>query len=150
MGCILIPPINEDLHGKRSTVRISSGHSHQRPYQNFAFSSRQCVFSLFLSFFLGRPPNFALNENLGVEIAPRDLLGHIIPTNQARGPKLENVPLWARSTKSPDESTGLLAYPSLRWLAPLTRLLAPPCLLCSLLCLLAHFTHSRAHGTVND
>ena len=52
--------------------------------------------------------------------------------------------LWYRSAKNPDESTGPLARLFARSLAPLTRSLAPPCLLrsratlCSFGCLLAH------------
>ena len=46
-------------------------------------------------------------------------------------------PLWARSTRNPDVGTGPLAR-------PFTRLLAP------LICLLAHFAHSRARGKVID
>ena len=39
--------------------------------------------------------------------------------------------LWARIIKNPDESTGPLARPFARSLAPLTRSLAPDCSLCS-------------------
>ena len=53
-------------------------------------------------------------------------------------------------------STGPLACPFARLLAPLTRSLAPDCslrlcpLLHSLVCSLTHFAHSLACGTVND
>ena len=67
--------------------------------------------------------------------------------------------------QTPDESTGPFARPFTHLLAPLTCLLAPPCLLCSLhtrsatlahslvhslILLLAHFTHSLPHGKVFD
>ena len=61
--------------------------------------------------------------------------------------------LWSKIIKNPDCSTGPLARPFARSLAPLTRLLAPDCLrplLRSLTCSLAHFAHSLARGTVND
>ena len=64
--------------------------------------------------------------------------------------------LWARITKSTDWSTGPLARPFARSLAPLTRSLAPDCSLRSrpplrsLVRSLAHFTHSLARGKVND
>ena len=51
--------------------------------------------------------------------------------------------LWARSTKNPDKSTGPLARSFACSLTPLTRLLAPPCLLCSR-------AHSLTCGTMND
>ena len=92
---------------------------------------------------------------------------------------LRSKTLWARITKNPDCSTGPLAYPFARLLAPLTRSLAPDCslrsrpplrslvrslacygllaslapsaaLTCSLVRSLAHFAHSFARGTVND
>ena len=65
-------------------------------------------------------------------------------------------PLWARTIKNPDESTGPLACPFAHSLTPLTRLLAPQRLLClrallrSLICSLAHFAHPLAHEIVND
>ena len=52
--------------------------------------------------------------------------------------------------------TVVLGHTVVRSLALLTRLLAPPCsvrsraLLRSLICLLAHFAHSRARGKVNE
>ena len=58
------------------------------------------------------------------------------------------IALWARSTKNPDCSTGPLARPFARSLAPLTRSLAPDCSLCSrpplrsLVRSLAHFARS--------
>ena len=64
--------------------------------------------------------------------------------------------LWAKSTKTPDFSTGPLARPFARSLAPLTRSLALDCWLrsrpplCSLVRSLAHFAHFLARGTVND
>ena len=67
--------------------------------------------------------------------------------------------LWARINKNPDVSTGPLARPFARPLAPLTRLLdphnslysrAPLCSLIHSLAHFAHFTHSLARGTVND
>ena len=66
-----------------------------------------------------------------------------------------SLPLWARTTKNSDWSTGPIACPFARLLAPFTHLPAPHYLLrsraplCSL-CSLAHFAHSLAHGTVND
>ena len=57
--------------------------------------------------------------------------------------------LWARSTKNPDVSTGPLARPFARSLAPLTRSLAPHCSLCSR-ALLRSLAHSFARGNVND
>ena len=64
--------------------------------------------------------------------------------------------LWFRSAKNRDVSTGPLARPFARSLAPLTRSLAPDCSLRSrppprsLVRSLAHFAHSLARGTVND
>ena len=64
--------------------------------------------------------------------------------------------LWSITAKNTDCSTGPLARPFARSLAPLTCSLAPPCSLClhallrSLVCSLAHFAHSLARGTVND
>ena len=64
--------------------------------------------------------------------------------------------LWYRTNKSRDASTGPLACPFARSLAPLTRSLAPDCSLRSrpplrsLVCSLAHFALFRASGTVND
>ena len=66
------------------------------------------------------------------------------------------MPLWSRTAKNPDESTGPLARPFARSLAPLTRSLAPDCSLRSrpplrsLVRSLAHFARSLARGTVND
>ena len=63
--------------------------------------------------------------------------------------------LWLITAKNTDRSTGPLARPFARSLAPLTRLLAPDCSLrlCPplrlLACSLAHFAHSLAHGKVN-
>ena len=57
--------------------------------------------------------------------------------------------------QTPDESTGPFVRPFTHLLAPLTCLLAPPCSLRlrtplrSVVCSLAHFTHSLARGTVN-
>ena len=67
-----------------------------------------------------------------------------------------NTPQWVRSAKNRDVSTGPLARPFARSLAPLTRSLAPDCSLRSrpplrsLVRSLAHFAHSLARGTVND
>ena len=67
-----------------------------------------------------------------------------------------NVAQWARITKNPDKSTGLLARLFARSLTPLTRSLAPDCSLClcpllrSLVCSLTYFAHSLAGWTVND
>ena len=64
--------------------------------------------------------------------------------------------LWSITAKNTDCSTGPLACPFARSLAPLTRSLAPDCSLCSrpplrsLVHSLAHFTHSLDRGTVND
>ena len=64
--------------------------------------------------------------------------------------------LWSRITKNPDVSTGPLARPFARWLAPLNRSIALPYLLClraplrSLVCSLAHSAHPLARETVND
>ena len=69
--------------------------------------------------------------------------------------KLTNS-LWSITAKNTDCSTGPLARPFARSLAPLTRSLAPDCSLRSrpplrsLVCSLAHFAHSLARGTVND
>ena len=66
------------------------------------------------------------------------------------------LPLWSRTAKNTDWSTGPLARPFAQSLAPLTRSLAPDCSLClrpplrSLVRLLAHFAQSLACGTVND
>ena len=65
------------------------------------------------------------------------------------------IPLWSGSTKSRDISTGPLARPFARSLAPLTRLLASDCSLCSrpplssLVRSLAHFALSLARWKVN-
>ena len=62
--------------------------------------------------------------------------------------------LWFISAKNRDVSTGLLARPFAHSLAPIIRSLAPPCslhsraLLRSLICSLAHFTHSFAREKV--
>ena len=67
----------------------------------------------------------------------------------------QTASLWARTTKNTDRSTGPLARPFARSLAPLTRSLAPDCSLRSrpplrsLVRSLAHFAHSLASGTVN-
>ena len=64
--------------------------------------------------------------------------------------------LWSKTAKNTDCSTGPLARPFARSLAPLTRSLAPDCSLRSrpplrsLARLLAHFAHSCADGKVND
>ena len=64
-------------------------------------------------------------------------------------------PQWARSTKNTDWSTGPLARPFARSLAPLTRSLAPDYSLRSrpplrsLVRSLAHFAHFLARGKVN-
>ena len=69
---------------------------------------------------------------------------------------LQPTPLWFRSAKNRDVSTGPLARPFAHSLAPLTRSLAPDCSLHSrpplrsLVRSLAHFAHSLARGTVND
>ena len=63
--------------------------------------------------------------------------------------------LWSGTNKSRDVSTGSLAHPFARLLAPLTRSLAPDCSLRSRLALrslvraLAHFAHSLARRKVN-
>ena len=65
------------------------------------------------------------------------------------------VALWSGTNKNRDVSTRPLACLFARSLVPLTRLLAPPCLLLlraplrSLVRSLAHFAHSPAHGKVN-
>ena len=70
--------------------------------------------------------------------------------------KNEKNPQWSGTTKNQDVSTGPLARPFARSLAPLTRLLAPDCSLRSrpplrsLIRSLAHFAHSQARGKVND
>ena len=62
--------------------------------------------------------------------------------------------LWSITVKNKDCSTGPLARPFARLLAPLTRSLAPDCSLRSrpplrsLVCSLAHFAHSLARGKV--
>ena len=64
--------------------------------------------------------------------------------------------VWSITAKNTDCSTGPLARPFARSLAPLTRSLAPDCSLRSrpplrsLVRSLAHFAHSLARGTVND
>ena len=66
------------------------------------------------------------------------------------------VALWSITAKNTDCSTGPLARPFARSLAPLTHSLAPDCSLRSrpplrsLVRSLAHFAHSLAHGTVNN
>ena len=66
------------------------------------------------------------------------------------------IALWSKTTKNTDWSTGPLARPFTRLLAPLTRLLDPDCSLRSrpplrsLVRSLAHFTHSLARGKVID
>ena len=65
------------------------------------------------------------------------------------------VALWFRSAKNQDVSTGPLARPFARSLAPLAHSLAPDCSLRSrpplrsLIRSLAHFAHSLARGKVN-
>ena len=67
----------------------------------------------------------------------------------------EDAALWSGTDKNRDVSTGPLARPFARSLAPLTRLLAPDCSLrsrpplCSLVHSLAHFAHSLARGKGN-
>ena len=62
--------------------------------------------------------------------------------------------LWSGTNKNREVSTGPLARPFARSLAPLTRSLAPDCSLrsrpplCSLVRSLAHFAHSLARGKV--
>ena len=62
--------------------------------------------------------------------------------------------LWSGTNKNTDVSTGSLARPFARSLAPLTHSLAPDCSLRSrpplrsLIRSLAHFAHSLARGTV--
>ena len=64
--------------------------------------------------------------------------------------------LWSETNKNRDVSTGPLARPFARSLAPLTRSLAPDCSLRSrpplrsLVRSLAHFAHSLARGKDND
>ena len=64
--------------------------------------------------------------------------------------------LWSGTNKNRDVSTGPLARPFARSLAPLTHSLAPDCSLHSrpplrsLVRSLAHFAHSLARGTVSD
>ena len=66
-----------------------------------------------------------------------------------------SIALWSGINKNQDVSTGPLARPFARSLAPLTRLLAPDCSLRSrpplrtLVCSLAHFAHSLACGKMN-
>ena len=66
------------------------------------------------------------------------------------------VALWSRTIKNPDASTGPLPRPFACSLTLLTRLFASHCSLHlrtpmrSLICLLAHFTHSLARGKVDD
>ena len=66
-----------------------------------------------------------------------------------------NTTLWSGTYKNRDVSTGPLARPFARLLAPLTRLLAPDCSLRSrpplrsLVRSLAHFAHTLARGKVN-
>ena len=73
-----------------------------------------------------------------------------------RGGGVVGTALWSGTTKNQDVSTGPLARPFARSLAPLTRSLAPDCSLRSrpplrsLVRSLAHFAHSLARGTVND
>ena len=68
---------------------------------------------------------------------------------------LSVIALWSGTNKNRDVSTGPLACPFVRSLAPLTRLLAPDCSLRSrhplrsLVRSLAHFAHSLARGKVN-
>ena len=65
------------------------------------------------------------------------------------------VALWSGLNKNRDVSTGPIARPFPRSLAPLTRSLAPDCSLRSrpplrsLIRSLAHFAHSLARGKVN-
>ena len=59
----------------------------------------------------------------------------------------KDSPLWARTTRNTDRSTG---RPFACSLVPLTHLLAPHYLLRSRVRLLALFAHSLARGTVND
>ena len=72
--------------------------------------------------------------------------------------KDEHNALWSETNKNRDVITGPLARPfapSRSPLSPLTRSLAPDCLLClrpllrSLVCSLAHSPHSLARGKVN-
>ena len=64
--------------------------------------------------------------------------------------------LWSKTAKNTDWSTGPLPRPFARSLTPLTRPLAPDCLLRSrpplhsLVRSLAQFAHSLARGKVND
>ena len=75
-----------------------------------------------------------------------------------RGKRRQEKPntLWLITAKNTDLSTGPLASPFARSLAPLTRSLAPDCSLRSrpplrsLIRSLSHFAHSLACGTMND
>ena len=72
------------------------------------------------------------------------------------GDKAVGEALWSITAKNTDCSTGPLARPFARSLAPLTRSLAPDCSLRSrpplrsLIRSLAHFAHSLARGKVID
>ena len=80
------------------------------------------------------------------------------PSDMTRGTRHQNlptIPLWPGTNNNRDVSTGPLARPFARSLAPLTCSLTPDCLLRSrhplrsLVRSLAHFAHSLARGKVN-
>ena len=61
-----------------------------------------------------------------------------------------SIPLWFRTTMIRDVSTGPLAHPFARSLAPLSHLLAPHCSLRSFVHLLAHSLTPKLMGEAND
>ena len=83
-------------------------------FPRFVFRFLPSLFHFFLSFFF-----------LLFFLHPRNIASLKLPP---RFPLL----LWSRITNNPDCSTGPLACPFAHSPAPLTRLLAPPCSLCSL------------------
>ena len=97
------------------------------------------------------PARLRTLHNLVIQYASQGRYEVAVPLcKQVRG---KQMALWSEANKNRDVSTGPLARPFNRSLAPLTHSLAPDCsprASAALTCLLAHFAHSLARGTVND
>ena len=98
----------------------------------------------------GDIPFFLLPPWEFIEKRVEDVIKHLVPPSLA-----VRYALWSGTDKNRDVSTGPLACPFARLIAPLIRSLAPDCSLRSrpplrsLVRSIAHFAHSLAHGKVN-